>query len=196
LDILMVVSASVDIGEVNLAIYIAELADGELCSLESDIVCVRADDDLKPKKKLLSREGFKNVIKFLHSKLDLLLLCDEVIIEQQIEGRYRRASSNVRIEQHVQAYFDTINLVYGKSIDIIIASPSEKYTQWNGPKGQSRSIRKRWAVDKAIDLLGCYGKLSNEKKFIRFLQTRADAEHVSDCIVQLMARHKRRGYIS
>lgn len=118
--------------------------------------------------------------KCLDKYKDIWDKCTTFIIEQQMSFGKQRNTIALKLGQHAYSYF-TFQYAQFKTI---VEFPAYYKTQVLGaPKKMSKPDRKRWAVQKTIEILS----ERNDTKTLSMIQSRKKADDMSDNCCQLQA---------
>lgn len=179
---------SIDPGKVNLAFCIEEVNVNDIKTVDDIIkngkthvlenVNVSANLD---KNKYLDTRVFLNITDLLDKYKSYWEKMDIILIEQQMSfGRNKNNTMALKIAQHCFSYF-SIN--YRDRIQIYEYPSYHKTQVLNAPKGINKPARKKWAIEKAIELF------SNRKdgKTISMIESKKKRDDVSDCLLMIVS---------
>ena len=133
------------------------------------------------KRKYLDTRVFLNITDLLDKYKSYWEKMDIILIEQQMSfGRNKNNTMALKIAQHCFSYF-SIN--YRNRIQIY-EYPSYHKTQVLGaPKGITKVARKKWAIEKAIEL---FSKRKDDKT-IDMISSKKKKDDVSDCFLMIVS---------
>jgi len=147
------------------------------------------------KKKRLDPETFHNMNDELDKYIHYFDECSAIIIEQQMSfGKGKNNPMAMKLGQHCYSYF---TFKYGRS-KTIVEFPAYHKTQILGAKkvagkttkkgtvrwkAMDKKTRKKWSVDKAIEILTSRGELDILKR----LTTVSKRDDLADTLTQLQA---------
>ena len=202
--------ASFDIGKCNFAFYIEEFSVSKLNTLKSIPKLHRHTDsgeftesfqevissvylngnkilyknvDLTEgteKSKYLDKKIYMNMYKVLESYVQYFDKCSIIIIEQQMSFKSAQNTMALKLGQHCFSYF-----VF-KYLDTkeIIEFPAYYKTQALGaPKSLTKPMRKKWATEKAVDILMERGDIETLDEIV----SKKKKDDLADVLLQLQS---------
>jgi predicted DNA-binding antitoxin AbrB/MazE fold protein len=145
-------------------------------------------------KKKLDPETFHNMIDVLDSHISYWDTCSAFVIEEQMAFGSKLNKMAVKLGQHCYSYF---SFKYGRFKDIIefpayhktqvLGAPKiegKKYKNGNVRwKAMEKPQRKKWAVEKAVELLTSRG----ESDIVQGIKSKAKRDDLADVVLQLQA---------
>lgn len=133
------------------------------------------------KSKVLDPHTFINMNRVLDKHKSMWDQCTSFVIEQQMSfGRNKQNIMALKLAQHCFSYFTFHYADFKKTIEF----PSYYKTKLLGaPKNMSKPERKRWAVDKAIEILTD----RNDLDTLSLITSRKKADDMADVITQLQS---------
>ena len=153
------------------------------CELRRDIILADTTDitQFSTKSELRSKSYFMGAIEYMDSISEYMDMCDVILIEQQLQ----RNCKAVKLQQNLHTYLMT---KYRRDKKIIIYPSTNKTRAFDAPK-MTKPQRKKWAVDKALDILQSMNSMFFDK--IAQMKKRDD---VCDCVLMIesykMKSHK------
>ena len=147
------------------------------------------------KSKYLDPEIFFNMIDFLDSIGNELDKCSHFVIEQQMSfGKNKRNTMAAKLGQHCYSYFA---FRYGRFKEItefpayhktcVLGAEKTRGKKFKNGNYQWKTLgpkeRKKWAVEKALEILGKRG----EKETLTNLKTKAKKDDLSDTLLQCIS---------
>ena len=157
--------ASFDIGEKNFA-YSIGTRDELRCWRRHNVVVRKSQTIL---------DSCEAISEILSSERDNWKDCSTIIIEQQVRGNLRAQ----RIAQHVWTWF---RLSYPAATTQFI--PASRKTQYFlGANTLSNRGRKKWAIDKVVEIL----RERNDDKNLEYFYSTDKRDDLADTYLQLMA---------
>lgn len=169
---------SIDIGKVNFAYCIEEYdetketEDGTLIHYENaNLTEGSTKQNLTP--------VYVNMISHLDKQKELLDSCDYIVIEQQMAFGKRINPMALKIGQHCYSYF----LMRYKNKHIIEFPSYYKTQALNAPPKMKYTERKKWAIEKATEILMNRGDLEN----LNLLTSAKKADDLADVLLQAVA---------
>lgn len=174
--------------------------DGSMTKLQEDIlkhICQHGKNILfvntdltKEKIKNINPEVFHTLTDHLDEYQEYWDKCDVFIIEKQMSFKGVYNISALKLGQHCWSYFA---YKYGRFKEIvdfpayyktqIMGAPKVKNTTKTGKityKSMNKPERKKWAINKAIDILS----IRNDFETISKLQSSKKKDDIADCILQ------------
>ncbi len=121
-----------------------------------------------------------NLTKYLDSFKKYWMGCESFVIEQQMNFGNNRNHNAIKLSHHVMSYF----IIQFADFKNVIEFPSYYKTRVLGaPKKQSKPERKKWAVEKAIQVLMDRG----DEKTLALMKSKSKQDDVADVLVQSIA---------
>ena len=167
-----------DIGRVNFAYYVEEVDE------KGESKCIQHGkwDISGGEKKGLSNQTRLNLIERLdYIRDDVLEGCTDFVIEMQFNSRYG-GQANITAIKISEVLLTYLLMEFPKRT--ILLFPSRYKTQLLGaPKKMTKPQRKKWAVDKADEILNA----RDEKEQLFLLRAYKKRDDVSDCVIMCQA---------
>lgn len=163
-------ACSIDVGKVNLGIYVEEFSSVD----QGQAIYLQRVDLTLCKKERVTVTFLKRMFDFLDSIKTHLEKCDYFVIEKQM-----RTNPEAQFVDHaLQSYF----LIHYKDKQVVSFSSKNKTHLFDDTK-MSKYQRKKWAVEKAIKMFTDRGD-TERLEYIKSLKKKDDA---SDAVCQLDA---------
>jgi hypothetical protein len=121
-----------------------------------------------------------NLTKYLDSFRDYWIHCESFVIEQQMNFGNNRNHNAIKLSHHVMSYFI---IQFANFKNVIEFGAYNKTRVLGAPKKQSKPERKKWAVEKAIQILIDRG----DEKSLEMMRSKSKQDDISDVIVQSIA---------
>ena len=164
----MMRACSIDVGKVNLGVYIEEFTQHTTKALY-----LRRVDLTEKLKERVTPQFLSRLFAYLDSISALLETCDNIIIEKQL-----RANPEAQFVDHaLQSYF-----VIRNHKGITSFSSKNKTRLFDSSK-MTKYQRKKWATNKALEMLEDRG----ETDLLEYVRTLKKKDDVADAICQLDA---------
>ena len=160
-------ACSIDVGKVNLGVYIEEFT-----SLNSKGLYLQKVDLTEKKSERVTPTFLKRLFDYLDTIRPILNTCDVIVIEKQL-----RANPEAQFVDHaLQSYF----VIMGKKV---VSFSSKNKTKLFDDSKMTKYQRKKWATQKAIEMLTNRG----ETELLNYVSSLKKKDDVSDAICQLDA---------
>ena len=170
---------SIDIGKVNFAYCIEEYDPNDNEKDKGTLIHYENADLTEGSTKQNLAPVFMNMIKHMDKQKELLDTCDYIVIEQQMAFGKLINPMALKVGQHCFSYF--LMNYHNKKI---LEFPSYYKTQaLDAPLKMKYSERKKWAVEKAIEVLMDRGDIEN----LDILTTTKKADDLADVLLQAIA---------
>ena len=146
------------------------------------------------KSKYLDPKIYYNMIRELDKYKDIFDKCSIIIIEQQMSFKNAQNTMALKLAQHCHSYFvfrypitEVDNMIFDDSKEVI-EFPAYYKTQVlgapkKGGKSMSKPERKKWATEKAIDILMQRG----DTETLEELTTSRKKDDLADTLIQLQS---------
>lgn len=162
---------SIDVGKVNLGVYIEDFTGLE----DGTCVYLQRVDLTQAKKERVSQSLLLRLFQYLDSIKELLTECDFFVIEKQL-----KANPEAQFVDHaIQSYF---TIYYGEFKQIVSFASKNKTKLFDDTK-MTKYQRKKWAVEKAYHVFTS----RNDMKSLAYLESLSKKDDVSDAMCQLDA---------
>jgi hypothetical protein len=138
-------------------------------------------DGDKSKKQYIDMKWFINMNKVLDDHMIFWEKCTSFVIEQQMSFGFKKTNTMaLKLGQNCISYF----LFHFANFKLTVEFPSYHKTQVHGaPKKMTKYERKKWAVEKAMNMLISREDTKMLKEFIEFKKK----DDVADCVLMLSA---------
>lgn len=132
------------------------------------------------KNKYIDLKVCYNITDYLDSFKEYFDKCSYIIVEQQMSFGKKKNTLCVKIAQHILSYF----IINYHNFKTISEYPSYNKTQiLNAPKKMDKPARKKWAVEKALNIL----ELRGDKDTYNHIKNSKKKDDLSDTIIMIQA---------
>jgi len=202
--------ASFDIGKCNFAFYIEEFEEEKLKTIKNIPKLKRYNSDGTPtedfvnvmssiylngnkvlyrnldltkgtnKDKYLDKKIFMNMIKALDEYREYFDKCSIIVIEQQMSFKAAQNTMAIKLGQHCFSYF---LFRYGEEKEIVEFPAYYKTQILGAPKKMTKPQRKKWATEKAVDILMERGDMETLDEIV----SQKKKDDLADVLIQLQS---------
>jgi hypothetical protein len=202
--------ASFDIGKCNFAFYIEEFDEESLKKIKTIPKLKRYNPDGTPteeftnvmssvylngnkvlyqnldltkgtnKDKYLDKKIFVNMITELDKYKDYFDKCSTIVIEQQMSFKAAQNTMAIKLGQHCYSYF---LFRYGDSKEIVEFPAYYKTQILGAPRKLTKPQRKKWATEKAVDILMERGDMDTLDEIV----SQKKKDDLADVLIQLQS---------
>ena len=170
---------SIDIGKVNFAYCIEEYNPNDKEKDNGTLIHYENKDLTEGSTKQNLTPVFINMIKHMDKNRDLLETCDYIVIEQQMSFGKKINPMALKVGQHCYSYF----LMTYKNKQIIEFPSYYKTQALDAPPKMKYSERKKWAIQKATEILMNRGDIVN----LDLLTGSKKSDDLADVLLQAIA---------
>lgn len=146
------------------------------------------------KSKYLDPKIYHNMIKELDKYRDIFEKCSIIVIEQQMSFKNAQNTMALKLAQHCHSYFvfrypitEVDNIIFDDSKEVVEFPAYYKTQVLGAPKKAGKSMtkpeRKKWATEKAIDILMQRGDVETLEE----LTTSRKKDDLADTLIQLQS---------
>ena len=176
------VVASIDPGTVNFALRVESRPQkkeggGRIVTLLYKLICLTGSETDMDEGS--SCTTYRLLLDVLDEHLALFRLCHIILIERQLPINYRA----VRMSQHALSYF-MISLKDAPLLPLILeVDPKLKGSELQAPPGINDSYLKKWAVEKAQELM----QIRGDREGLAILNATKKKDDLADSVCQIEA---------